>query len=343
MQCAISGNESERLAALKRYDILDTAPEESFDRITRIVKTVLQTPMVLISLLDEKRQWSKSRQGLDATETPRSVSFCTHAIEQDTPLIVANALEHPLFKDNPLVVGAPHVRFYIGVPLRTPDGHNIGTLCAIDTRPRELSTDQVSALQDLARVVVDEMELRQIATTDSLTGALTRRGFEIEIAREMNRVHRYQNDLSLIAVEIEQSGAGDDRGDHATGDLALQTVAGLIIQGLRAVDFVGRVGEAEFVIALPETGLKGAHVVADRIRLKLGKAAMPFAVRNVHVAATLGIASYEPTDHTWEATLDRAVQQVAAQQGTGKSRSPKWSPQFWPSLSAAQRTNAELI
>jgi diguanylate cyclase (GGDEF)-like protein len=306
MQGAISGNEAERLAALKRYNILDTAPEESFDRIARLTKTALQTPIVLVSLIDEDRQWSKSRQGLDATEMPRSISFCTHAIQQDAPLIVPNALEHPLFRDNPLVVGAPHIRFYIGVPLRTHDGHNIGTLCAIDTRPRELSADQVSALHDLARIVIDEIELRQIATTDSLTGALTRRGFEIEIAREMNRVHRYQSDLSLIAVGIKQFKVGNDRYGHAADDLVLQTVVGLIIRDLRTVDFVGRVGGAKFVVALPETGFKGAQVVADRMQLNIAKMTMPLAVGNVHVTASLGISSYDPTDHAWETTLARA-------------------------------------
>jgi diguanylate cyclase (GGDEF)-like protein len=306
MQRAISGNEAQRLAALRRYDILDTAPEESFDRITRLAQTLLQTPMVLLSLIDEDRQWFKSRLGLDATETPRSISFCTHAIHQDAPLIVSDALEHPLFRDNPLVVGAPHIRFYIGVPLQTHDGHNIGTLLAADTRPRELSTAQVSALRDLARLAIDQIELRQIATIDSLTGALTRRGFEIEIAREMNRVHRYQSDFSLIAVDIEPIKVGNDRYGHAAGDLVLQTVGRLIIQDLRTVDFVGRVGDAEFVIALPETGFKGAQVVADRIRLKLAETAMPLAVRDAHVTASFGISSYDPADDTWETTLARA-------------------------------------
>ena len=125
MQCVNSGNEAERLAALKRYNILDTAPEESFDRITRVAKTALQTPMVLVSLIDEDRQWSKSRQGLDATETPRSISFCTHAIQQDVPLIVPDALEHPeaalpwllqVFEH-----GEPHLRYYAAMALKEMD------------------------------------------------------------------------------------------------------------------------------------------------------------------------------------------------------------------------------
>jgi diguanylate cyclase (GGDEF)-like protein len=306
MQCAVSGKEAERLAALRRYNVLDTAPEESFDRITRLAKTVLQTPTVLVSLIAEDRQWFKSRQGFSATEMPRSLSFCAHAIQQEAPLIVPNALEHPLFRDNPLVIGAPHIRFYIGVPLRTHDGHNIGTLCAIDTRPRELSTDQISALRDLAGLVVDEIEFCQIATTDSLTGALTRRGFEIEIDREMNRIHRYQGEFSLIAVDIVQFQASNDHDDHAPGDLVLQTVVGFIIKDLRTIDFVGRVGSSEFVIALPETSFEGAQVVVDRLQRKAAELAMPHTVRNVRVTISFGISNYDPTDNKWETMLVRA-------------------------------------
>src|SRR4051812_31957243 len=126
MQQVTSSNEAERLAILRGYNILDTAPEESFDRITRLAKTVLQTPIALLSLIDKDRQWFKSKHGFGATEIPRSISFCARAIQQDAALIVRDALEHPLFSDNPLVIGEPHIRFYIGIPLRTHHGHNIG-------------------------------------------------------------------------------------------------------------------------------------------------------------------------------------------------------------------------
>jgi GAF domain-containing protein len=119
-------SEALRLAALYRYDVLDTPPEEAFDRITRLARMVLQLPIVLVSLIDRERQWFKSRQGLAATETPRSMSFCTHAIQRDVPMIVQDACADPRFQDNPLVVGDPGIRFYLGVPLRTPDGHNSG-------------------------------------------------------------------------------------------------------------------------------------------------------------------------------------------------------------------------
>lgn len=152
-------DENDRLAALIRYDVLDTLPEETFDRLTRLATIILDTPIALVSLIDRDRQWFKSRVGLDAEQTPRDISFCGHAILGDEMFEVHDASTDSRFADNPLVAGAPNIRFYAGAPLTTPDGHRIGTLCAIDTQPRTLTDAQRAALQDLSRVVVDEMEL----------------------------------------------------------------------------------------------------------------------------------------------------------------------------------------
>jgi len=160
MKIPIPENESDRLEALKRYSILDTDPEEAFDRITRIAAAYLGVPTVLISLLDETRQWFKSRHGLDAEETPRDLAFCAHTIMRDEPMIVPDALLDARFRENPLVTGAPHVRFYAGAPLHTHDGFNLGTLCAIDSIPKTLTDEQICVLADLANLVVDELELR---------------------------------------------------------------------------------------------------------------------------------------------------------------------------------------
>ncbi len=160
MIAPIPDNESERLAALKGFDILDTPPEEAFDRITRTVTAFLDVPIALVSLVDESRQWFKSRHGLDAGETPRDVAFCAHAILDDQVLVVEDAAKDKRFADNPLVTGEPNIRFYAGAPLCTKDGFRLGTLCAIDYAPRELTKTQEQVLSDLAQVVVDEMELR---------------------------------------------------------------------------------------------------------------------------------------------------------------------------------------
>ena len=160
MTIPVPERERERIEALRRYEILDTPPEENFDRITRIIAAYLNVPIALVSLVDETRQWFKSRYGLDAEETPRQVAFCAHAIMGDTPMVVGNATRDPRFANNPLVTGQPDIRFYCGAPLRTRDGFNLGTLCAIDQRPRRVTKEQQRVLTDLARIVVDELELR---------------------------------------------------------------------------------------------------------------------------------------------------------------------------------------
>lgn len=152
----IPANEQQRLQALYRSNILDTPAEERFDRLTRIARQLFDVPIALVSLVDAERQWFKSRQGLEACETHRDISFCGHAISEADILEVDNATEDPRFADNPLVTGAPHIRFYAGAPLRI-DGQGIGTLCIIDTRPRRLNADQRRVLQDLADAVVSEI------------------------------------------------------------------------------------------------------------------------------------------------------------------------------------------
>lgn len=155
-------NEQQRLDALYRLGILDTPSEERFDRITRLAQHLFAVPIALISLVDDQRQWFKSRQGLSACETGRDVSFCGHAIKSEELFIVEDALADERFHDNPLVVGEPHVRFYAGCPLKTPGGELIGTLCLIDTRPRSMSPRDCDSLRDLASQVETELNVASV-------------------------------------------------------------------------------------------------------------------------------------------------------------------------------------
>lgn len=157
----LAENEVERLYALRSYGVLDTAPEEAFDRITRLASRLLKTPIALVSLVDENRQWFKSHHGIDATETPRDMAFCAHAILDDKPLVVNNALADNRFRANPLVEAAPNIRFYAGAPLVDSKGFKLGTLCAIDMiEHAEVSAEDLAILTDLAALVIDELELR---------------------------------------------------------------------------------------------------------------------------------------------------------------------------------------
>jgi len=157
----MSANEDVRLDALRKYRILDTDPEQAFDDLAVLASQVCGTPIALISLVDEDRQWFKSRVGLDVAETSRSVSFCAHAIQSADLFVVPDALEDERFRDNVMVTGGPRIRFYAGAPLMTREGDAIGTLCVIDRRPRKLTEDQREALQALRRQAEAQLELRR--------------------------------------------------------------------------------------------------------------------------------------------------------------------------------------
>ncbi|NTV11253.1 MAG: PAS domain S-box protein, partial [Zoogloea sp.] len=156
----LPANEQERLAALRKYGILDTEPEIAFDSMVQLASYICRTPIAAISLVDEHRQWFKAITGLDARETSRDVAFCAHTILDDDPLVVPDARVDERFHDNPLVTEAPDIRFYAGVPLVTSDGYHLGTLCVIDREPRELAPEQLDAIKVLADSVMAHLDLR---------------------------------------------------------------------------------------------------------------------------------------------------------------------------------------
>ena len=161
MKAPIPENEAARLEALHQYQILDTDPEESFNDLTRLAAYICDTPIALITLVDQHRQWFKARIGLSQKETSRDLSFCAHAILQDGPLIVPDATEDERFRDNPFVTSDPLIRFYAGSPLMSPEGFKIGTLCVIDNKVKQLSPKQIAALKILGNQVITQLDLRR--------------------------------------------------------------------------------------------------------------------------------------------------------------------------------------
>ena len=157
----MSTNDAARVAALQKYAILDSEPEQAFDDLTMLASYVCKTPIALISLIDENRQWFKSKVGISATETTRDIAFCSTAIQQPDVFVVPDAMQDERFRSNPLVVSEPNIRFYAGAPLINEDGHALGTLCVIDRTPRELGADQEMALKALTRLVLMQMEFRR--------------------------------------------------------------------------------------------------------------------------------------------------------------------------------------
>src|SRR5712692_7543482 len=161
MKPPLAEDEPARLDALYAYDVLDTPPEAAFDDLTRLASQICGTPVAMVSLVDGNRQWFKSKIGTEVTQTPRDIAFCAHAILQPELFIVTDAEADERFADNPLVTAAPHVRFYAGAPLITPEGHALGTLCAVDQVPHALSPEQQEALRALARQAMDQLRLRR--------------------------------------------------------------------------------------------------------------------------------------------------------------------------------------
>jgi GAF domain-containing protein len=162
-KAALTINENDRLKSLKDLNILDTIEEVEYDDLTAIAAQICQTPIALISLIDENRQWFKSHHGLEARETPRDIAFCAHAIlDPDEAFIIEDSIKDERFHDNPLVTGAPHVIFYAGIPLKANDGNPLGTLCVIDNQSRKLSTEQINSLKALGRQASLLFDLRLI-------------------------------------------------------------------------------------------------------------------------------------------------------------------------------------
>lgn len=200
MQAAsLPENEKERLATLRSLSILDTARDDRFDRYTRLAARIFDMPIALISLVDEERQWFKSVEGFEGSEAPREFSFCAHAIHSEDVFEVRNTRRDSRFRDNPFVVEQPHVRYYAGAPLCTPDGNRMGTLCIIDRVPRRLRDDDKRLLKDLADMVVDEM----ISYVDPKTDLANRHALFVSGSRLFDHVSDTSG-LSLLLFDISE-------------------------------------------------------------------------------------------------------------------------------------------
>lgn len=193
MKPPLPSNEAARLEALRQYQVLDTPPEEGFDDLARIAAQICGTPIALVSLVDEHRQWFKARVGIEAQETPRDLAFCAHAILGKDVMVVPDASLDPRFADNPLVTGDLHVRFYAGAPLIAPDSHALGTLCVVDCEPHAFTTEQRDALQALARQAVGQLELRK--KLRELASAIQQRRQTLE---EMDRF--FELSLEMLGI-----------------------------------------------------------------------------------------------------------------------------------------------
>lgn len=264
-----------RVQTLAALDILDTPPEESFDRITRLASGALGVPIALVTLVENTRQWFKSKKGIEVCETPIEHSFCAHAIQRDEVFVVPDATTDNRFSDNPLVVGDPGIRFYAGMPLKMADGVRIGTVCVIDSKPRQLKQHEAQLLRDLASLAVHELELRRAASSDPLTGAWNRRMLDLVATREFASAERTARPFSLAVLDIDHFKAINDRYGHDTGDVALVTFAARFRDVMRPDAWLFRIGGEEFATILAGDTVDNAAEALERFRSALAETDIP--------------------------------------------------------------------
>jgi len=295
-------DEATRIETLRTLNILDSSPEERFDRLTRLAKRLFGVPIALVSLVDENRQWFKSCQGLSATETSRDISFCGHAILGDGVFLVPDAAEDKRFNDNPLVTNDPHIRFYAGCPLTVPNGSKLGTLCIIDREPREFSEDDLALLSDLARMAEQELAAVQLATMDELTMLSNRRGFETLSLHALNLCRRLDKPASMLFFDLDWFKQINDRFGHAEGDRALTSFAQLLKQSFRESDVVARLGGDEFAVLLTNSGSDELNSTLDRLQQSVDDHNRQ-AQRGYDIVFSVGAVAFDAARHADMAQL----------------------------------------
>lgn len=290
----IPANEECRLKTLDSLDILDTLPEEKYDRITRLCCRMFNVPIALVSLVDDKRQWFKSCHGLDVSETSRDISFCGHAILDDVILVIPDAAADLRFSDNPLVTNEPYIRFYAGFPLKSLNGSKLGTLCVIDREPREFTQQDMDALADLGYMIEQEINARQLATIDELTKISNRRGFMSLAPHYLNFCKRQNTIATLIFIDMDHFKPINDTYGHAEGDYALSVFTEKMRDTFRQTDLLARMGGDEFVILFPNTEKHTAIDIMQKLEGSLTHHNQ-YAKRGYDLSFTYGMVQFNPT------------------------------------------------
>lgn len=316
----IPADEEQRLRDLERHGVLDTPPDPHVDRIVRLASTVLGMPIALVSLVDHDRQWFLARHGLEVRQTPRQMAFCAHAIADDGVLVVPDALEDERFRDNPLVLEEPNVRFYAGAPLRSPEGHNLGTLCVIDRQPREFSPEQTSVLRSLAELVVRELELRRSTSLCPVTGLYNRATYFELCEREVERARREGLPLSLLNIDIDDFRQINNRWGHEAGDQVLRDLCRLCHSRLAEADLFGRVGDEEFSLLLVGRDSGEAMALAETIRADVAAMGGVFSHSGYQTHISGGLTALAPSDRGFVDLFYRADEALYLAKGNGRDQ-----------------------
>jgi diguanylate cyclase (GGDEF)-like protein len=316
----LPADELQRLRELERYGVIGSPSDEHFERIVELASLIFSVPITAISLVEKDRQWFLCNLGLEASETPRDQAFCAHAIASDGVMVVPDATQDPRFRANPLVTAAPHIRFYAGAPLHTPQGHNLGTLCVIDRQPRQISELQVRQLTLLSQMVMHEIELRRQARLCPVTGLPIRQTFLTIGGHEISSARREQRPLSLLCIDIDNLRLVNNRWGHRAGDQLLLGVVGLLHGVMRPQDYAARLGDGEFALLLVDLPGHEALQLAENLRQAVS--ALPGAHSHsdfqLHISG--GLTSLASADRDIEDLLRRADQALALAKGNGRNQ-----------------------
>ena len=323
---------------LYKLNLLDTPLEERFERITRMVQIALGVPMSAFSLIDRERQWFKSIQGIDATENTRSVSFCAYTILGDDVMVIPDAKADPRFSKNPLVTGDPNIKFYAGCPVRAPDGRNIGSLCAIDSKSRSMTPDQIEMLRNLALMIEAELKVSQLskaqndliheldqtqrlALIDPLTRIWNKAGIDDILKREWAFTSRKNIPLSMIIADIDGFKKINDQHGSEKGNRILQEIGKRFLKALRQEDAVGRVGGEEFMVIMPDVSPEHLEETAERIRRAVSEEPYIIDGKSIIIEITMGAASIMPHGRSSQLALITAADNaIHRAKSNGKNR-----------------------
>lgn len=322
-------NEAQRLETVYSYSILDTPPEMNFDALTRLASYSLNTPAAVIGLMDSDRLWFKSCLGLDVPQLDRQIAFCAHAILQPGQLlIVQNLLQDSRFCANPLVIRPPHLRFYAGAPLVDPNGHVLGTIAVVDSKPREFGEAHRSVLQDLATLAMTALEnhrraiqLSMLALTDHLTGMANRVEFDRALQSEMAHAEITGESFFLLLMDLDGFKDINDRHGHAAGDEVLREVARRLSKHVRMGDVLARLGGDEFGAVMRTGSQEPNEALAQRIAQAVSA---PFKLPSgeaLNIGISVGLASYSKDIASAAALLAQADEALYRNKGWRRRRS----------------------
>lgn len=334
----IPDNEAERLAELHQLNILDTPIEKPFEAITSIAKQLYNVPIVAISLVDENRQWFKSVQGLDVSETERNVSFCGHAILQDEILHIPDAAADSRFADNPLVVDEPHIRFYAGCPIVSQSGYKLGTLCIIDRAPRVFSPAQLNGLKQLATLaelaisttsgasrvhsMMDQMQvLDRESKLDFLTRIWNRRAGEEILTQLSSKPASEKACFGLGIIDIDEFKAINDCFGHSGGDACLKAVTSRMLATLREGDILVRWAGDEFLVICDVAERSLLNEVFQRIVEAVRNEPVAFDGQSINTTISVGASLFNAAQHaSWQSVFDAADQALYESKAQGRNR-----------------------